>query len=63
MSDAQTQEEKIWEKPWNPQELVNNSTNWSLAGDAGVLNFQFKLFIILSYLFLRTAFASFKTIL
>lgn len=36
MSDTQISGEKIWEKPWNSQEIVNNSTNWSLAGDAGV---------------------------
>jgi hypothetical protein len=28
---------KIWEKPWNNADLHNYSTQWSLAGDAGVL--------------------------
>lgn len=40
MSDVQILDEKIWEKPWNSQELVNNSTSWSLAGDAGVKLFK-----------------------
>lgn len=32
------EEEKVWEKPWNTSDLYNNSTSWSLAGDAGVIN-------------------------
>ena len=27
---------KVWERPWNSDELLKNSTSWSLAGDAGV---------------------------
>ncbi len=31
-----TNEEKVWEKPWSNEELKTFSTSWSLAGDAGV---------------------------
>ena len=41
-------EPKVWEKPWNTADLINNSTNWSLAGDAGV---RFKITIISNIIF------------
>lgn len=27
-----------WNRPWSPQEIVDNAENWSLAGDAALLN-------------------------
>ena len=27
---------KSWERPWTVEEMRKNSSNWSLAGDAGV---------------------------
>ena len=29
-------EQKIWDKPWEYADLQNYSTSWTLAGDAGV---------------------------
>lgn len=34
---ANTSEEKVWEKVWSYNDMKNSSTNWSLAGDAGLL--------------------------
>lgn len=30
---------KKWERPWNTSEIRENSANWTLAGDTGLLNF------------------------
>lgn len=35
---ADPNEPKVWEKPWDHDTLLQNSTSWSLAGDAGVSN-------------------------
>lgn len=35
---AAQKEEKPWEKSWSYADMKNNSTNWTLAGDAGVNN-------------------------
>ena len=34
---ANVSEEKVWEKAWSYNDMKNNSTNWSLAGDSGLL--------------------------
>lgn len=36
MTESEIEKQKSWEKPWDTQELINSSNNWSLAGDAGV---------------------------
>ncbi|XP_072388516.1 uncharacterized protein [Diabrotica undecimpunctata] len=30
--------EKSWNRPWTTQEIIDNSENWSLAGDVALLN-------------------------
>lgn len=30
---------KKWERPWNTSDIRENSANWTLAGDTGLLNF------------------------
>lgn len=30
---------KSWERPWSTEEMIENSSNWSLAGDAGLLKY------------------------
>ncbi|KAG9485114.1 hypothetical protein GDO78_008289 [Eleutherodactylus coqui] len=32
-------EEPVWERPWSLEEIGRSSQNWSLAADAGLLNF------------------------
>lgn len=32
-------EEPVWERPWSLEEIGKSSQNWSLAADAGLLNF------------------------
>lgn len=38
----QANEEKIWEKPWSYSDMKTNSTDWTLAGDAGVILLNLK---------------------
>lgn len=34
-----TNSERSWERPWPPNEMIANAPNWTLAGDAGLLNY------------------------
>lgn len=36
MVETNQSSDKVWERPWNNDELKTHSTNWTLAGDAGV---------------------------
>ncbi len=38
-------EEKIWEKPWDTDQLKDYSTSWSLAADNGVKLYMFFFFL------------------
>ena len=41
-----TDEETVWEKPWNPSMLRANAKDWSLAGDTAVKEHQLLTFMI-----------------
>uniref|UniRef100_T1JNH9 Uncharacterized protein n=1 Tax=Strigamia maritima TaxID=126957 RepID=T1JNH9_STRMM len=38
MNESGVKEARPWETAWTPDEIRKNSANWTLAGDAGLLN-------------------------
>lgn len=32
-------ETKPWERPWTTKEMIDNASDWNLAGDAGLLKY------------------------
>ena len=41
-SQLDSTEKKSWEIPWTLDQLKSASSSWSLAGNAGVIEFQIK---------------------